>query len=269
MPRVDETTFVIHGLDMDNRAVRASVFAQKLRTLISALQLADKLANGKPAYDYLISGLINGSAGATIRERRRSHGAPQRSAIAVLESTASAIYNGERVNEKITPALVKKVEKLGSGVSKKFSHAELAFSDNNVIRIDDFLLRQTAVAYKVAMLPDIPHSARYFQGIAVGSFDGVLKEIDARGTVLRGKLVLISGGAEIDCVMNKEQVPEARDSFDKRVVIDGTAHYDGLTQMPVRVDVRTIRQIKEGADLMRWRGALRSASHPDIDDEDW
>jgi hypothetical protein len=86
--------------------------------------------------------------------------------------------------------------------------------------------------------------------------------------MLRGKLILSAGGREIDCVMNKDCVPEARGSFDKRVVIEGTAHYDGVSQLTSRIDVRTIRIISDKADLLRWRGAFRSVE-PHEADEDW
>lgn len=106
---------------------------------------------------------------------------------------------------------------------------------------------------------------KFYRGVASGGFDGFLKEIDARGTMLRGKLVLSAGGVEIDCVMNKERVPEARESFDKRVVVNGTAHYDGANQLPSRIDVRTILIVRENADLLKWRGAFRPI---EADDEE-
>jgi hypothetical protein len=266
MPRSDETTFVLHGLDIDKRVVRAAVFIQKLRALVSALQTADEFANGRREHDYLIPKLETGSASVTVRERRRRVSRP-RSPIAVLERAATAIYNGEGNADQLPLTLIDRVQKLGDGVAKRFSHAELAFSGNNVIRIDDFLLRQAQVAIEAITLPEL-QLPTYYRGLAVGTFDGLLKEIDARGTVLRGKLILSAGGLEIDCVMNKERVPEARESFDKRVIIEGAAHYDGLSQVPVRLDVRTIRPVDEaGADLLRWRGAFRPSRDDDIDEE--
>lgn len=267
MPRSDETTFVLHGLDMDNRVVRAGVFVQKLRALLAALQTADEFANGKRSFDFLLPKLETGSASATIRERPRRR-QPVRSSVAVLESVAMAIYNGESNAERLPSTLVARVQKLGAGVSKTFSHAELAFSGANVIRIDDFLLRQADVAVELSNPTDLMLPT-YYRGLAVGTFDGLLKEIDARGTVLRGKLILSAGGLEVDCVMNKERVPEARESFDKRVVVEGVAHYDGIGQVPARLDVRTIRVINdETANLLRWRGAFRQPTDDKLDD-DW
>jgi hypothetical protein len=124
-------------------------------------------------------------------------------------------------------------------------------------------------ADEAAALPELKGSDKFYRGIATCGFDGFLKEIDARGTMLRGKLVLSAGGAEIDCVMNKERVPEARESFDKRVIIEGKAHYDGINQIPSRIDVRTIKILKEDADLLRWRGTFRALDSNEVDDDDW
>ena len=227
MPRKDEITLELHGLDEDNRIVRANVFAQKFRELLSALAIADKLANDKPGFNYVITGLKLGSASVTVREKQRRRERAYASAIRYFEDTASAIYNGDRILERQSPNLVRSVQKLSSGVGKKFQHAEIAFEDN-VIRIDDFLQRQANVAYELATLPELKRSDQFYRGIANGSFDGILKEIDARGTMLRGKLVLSAGGLEIDCVMNKERVRQAGESFDKRVMVEGAAHYDGV-----------------------------------------
>jgi hypothetical protein len=265
MASSDETKFVLHGLDADNRVVRASVFVEKLRTLLAALRIADTIANGKPTFMYMLTKLENGSAAATIREKQGARNRPRHSGIALFESTANAIYNGDRNVDHLPEPLVKQVQKLGKGVATRFSHAEISFSDDVVIRIDDYLLRQTEAAYETLKSPDGPPD-RYYRGIAIGSFDGVLKEIDARGTMLRGKLVLTAGGSEIDCVMNKERVREAGNSFDKRVVIDGAAHYDGEKQLPARLDIKSLRVVSDSSNLLRWRGAFKS----DVDmNDDW
>jgi hypothetical protein len=253
----DETKFVLHGLDADNRIVRAGVFVQKFKILLNALHVADTIANGKPAFMYMLTKLENGSAAVTIREKQITRNRPFRSGIDLLESTANAIYNGDRNIEHLPEPLLKHVEKLSKGVAKNFSHAEISFSDDVVIRIDDYLLRQTEVAYETLKSPETPRD-RYYRGIAIGSFDGFLKEIDARGTMLRGKLVLTAGGLEVDCVMNKDRVLEARNSFDKRVIIEGAAHYDGERQIPSRLDVKSLRIVGDDSNLLRWRGAFKS-----------
>jgi hypothetical protein len=269
MPRRDETTFVLHGLDVDARSVRADVFALKLRTLLAGLREADKFVNGKPSFIYVIADLNTAnSAVVTIRQKQRRR-RPGHSALLVYETAATAIYNGDQSVARYPEGLISQIGKLGDGASHSFSHGEISFADNSVIRIDDFLVRQSEVAEEAfadeAQLASVQH---YYRGIAIGSFDGELKEIDSRGTVLRGKLILSAGGAEIDCVMHKDRVPEAREAFDNRVILEGAAHYDGEQQLPTRIDVSTIR-IVGGRGLINWRGAFAASDQPDSEEEDW
>jgi hypothetical protein len=269
MPRRNEATFVLHGLDVDARSVRAEVFALKLRTLISGLREADRFVNGKPSFIYMIAGLSTAnSAAATIRQKQRSRRSGH-SAITVYENVARAIYNGDQSVIRYPERLISQIKKLGDGALRSFSHGEIAFADDHVIRVDDFLLRQSEAAQEALAVPQTQLGREhYYRGIAIGSFDGELKEIDSRGTVLRGKLILSAGGAEIDCVMNKDRVPEARQAFDNRVIVGGAAHYDGEQQLPTRIDVATIRIMGGRGGLIRWRGAFAGPDERDSE-EDW
>ena len=243
---------------MDARVVRADVFVQKLRDFLSALKAADKLANGRLIHDYMLPNLCNGSAVATVRERPRKRGVSQ-SSIAFFERVATAVYNGDRHEVgALEPEIVRKIEKLSQGVSERFSHAEVSFSDEKVIRIDDYLQHQAEDAL-LAPINAPSEKQQSYRGAAFGAFEGVLKEIDSRGTMLRGKLVLEPSSTEIDCVMNKDRVPEARESFDSRVTIKATAHYDGRSNLPARLDVHEIRRIGEERNLIRWKGAFAQA----------
>lgn len=269
MIRPDETKFVLHGLDIDNRVVRAAVFIQKLRALVQALQAADRLTNGKKSFEYMISKLEMGSAAVVLREKKASTDQPKGSGIALLERTATAIYNSDPDIGRLPDEMIRRVQKFGDGISKTFSHAELGFERDNIIRIDDFLIRQANIVTEPVQVIDGLDRPRLFRGTAIGSFDGVLKEIDARGTVLRGKLVLTAGDIEVDCVMNKDKVPAARNSFDRRVYVDGIAHYDGESALPTRIDVSAITAALDAPDILRWRGSLMRApvAVSDVEDE--
>ena len=265
MPRRDEATLSIHGLDVDARVVRADAFVQKLRDLLGALRAADKLANGRYVHDYLLPKLHDGSAVATVRERPRKRGASQ-SSIVCFERIAVAVYNGDhREIRSLDPDIVRKIEKLSRGASERFSHAEICFADDKVIRIDDYLQHRAEDALLAPADATIGEPQSY-RGGAFGAFEGVLKEIDSRGTMLRGKLVLVPSATEIDCVMNKDRVPDARESFDKRVAIKGTAYYGGRSSLPVRLDVHEIRTINRVGDLTRWKGAFVFPDADDIED---
>ena len=163
--------------------------------------------------------------------------------------------------------LVERIEKLSRGANERFAHAEISFADRTVIRIDDYLQRQAAYAMREPK-DDPAGQLESYRGPSLGTFDGVLKEIDSRGTMLRAKLVLVPSATEIDCVMNKDRVPEARESFDKRVVLKGTARYDGSGGLPARVDVHEIHPIRQMADLTRWKGAFVFPASDDVE-ENW
>jgi hypothetical protein len=167
-----------------------------------------------------------------------------------------AVYNGDRNIARFPHPIVRALIPLVSGVGKNFSHGEVCFAKNNVIRIDDYFAKQVEKA--VFRLDGVtPEKQRFFEGVAFETLDGMVKEIDARGTLVRGKLILTVGGKELDCVFNTSDIQVLRDSFDKRARVEGVAHYDGQSLLPVRIDVRGVSIIQSSGDLRRWRGKLR------------
>ena len=103
-----------------------------------------------------------------------------------------------------------------------------------------------------------------FKGLAIAAFDGILREIDSRGSTVRGKLVLTAGGRELDCLFRREDIPALRQHFDCRARVEGMAHYDGVSLLPGWLEVRRIEPFLTDTDLSRWRGALanRRAARP-------
>lgn len=263
-----ETVLTIHGLDGDNKLVRADVFARKLRAFLAGLAEADKLANdGKRLHRFMIEDLKKGSAQISVREKQATRDVPKASGVATYERALKAIYNGDRSVERLPKRLVANIRSLTTGADREFAHGEVSFEGkDNVVRIDDFLKKQSDRATElVVAAADV--RAPYFQGTAIGSFDGVLKVIDSRaGQTIRAKLITTAGEVEIECIVSRTQLAELKDNFDQRVRIEGTAHYVAESGLPIRVDVHSVSPVKAGADLTRWRGAFR------LDDrhgEDW
>jgi hypothetical protein len=152
---------------------------------------------------------------------------------------------------------------LAKDAGLRFTHGEIAFADN-VIRIDDYLLRQANRT--ILRISGEEIQERYFTGLAFGTFDGVLKEVDARGTLVRGKLILTAGGKELDCVIRKDDIPQVRETFDLRARVEGLAHYDGDYPLPGRLDVKRITLVDKDADLTKWKGAFVRTSTPADED---
>ncbi len=238
-----EVTLTIHGLPVDNGNVRADAFLSEFRALVQSLKLGDRQLNRRRSHAYLIIELnVGRSATATIREtvtttKKRQLPAPS------------------------VPYVAAAVESMESN----FSHAEIVFEENKIIRIDDYFAKQVERALQ-RLEGELQTEQAHFRGVSFDSFDGVLKEADARGVLLRGKLVLTGGNVEIDCVFNRDDIPTVRDSFDRRVRVSGIGHYDGKLPLPERLDVKQLVPIKSDADLVRWRGAL--VRHSADDEED-
>jgi len=264
-----QISLTIHGLDADNKLVRAEVFAQKLSAFLRGLKFSDQFANGTRHHEFVIEDLQKHSAFVCVREKQRTTTPPIHSSIATYENAVRAIYDGQSGLTRYPPKLVKTFTELSRGSSETFQHGEIA-SDSNILRIDDYLLRQTTRALQTIAHPDTkPSNVLLFRGIANGTFDGTLRVMDSRGNLLRATLVTTAGEKEIDCVVKKDLVRNFADAFDQRVRLEGTAHYDGEHALPIRVDARAVRRVKRDADLSRWRGAFRDsgALRQDWDDE--
>ncbi|GFE97659.1 hypothetical protein [Gluconobacter sp. Gdi] len=263
----DKITLKIHGLEVDNDLVRADVFVMKLRAVVDSLKRIDRLNNKKKRHQYIITDLQIGSALATIREKistRSNKGSS--SSIDSFSDIISSVYDGDSVSELNLPKQIfANLRRLTSGSSKAFSHAELTFPHGRIIRIDEFLADRVRDVSAIAN-DNIIVSPEYFLGTAYGTFEGVLQELDARGTLLRGKLIL-NGGVELDCVLNRDEIPTLREQFNQRVSVDAAAHYDGRHPLPVRLEIRRINRLEEMGDLTKWKGAFKPAPYDDMDEE--
>lgn len=261
MTAQNEITLTLHGLDVDNGLVRAEIFLEKLRALLSSLKVADKDANGKKSHNYIVTGLEIGSAKAQLREKVAVKKHRPDSSVGLLKDVVNAVYLGDKNIERFSDDLIQNLAPLVKSVGKSFSHGEIGFNGDNIVRIDDYLAQQFA---KVAARKrgDEEQAATCFEGIAMGTFDGVIQELDSRGTLVRGKLTLTAGGKEIDCVFRREDIALLRESFDTRARVEAVAHYDGESLLPVRLDVRTITVVKPTSDLTRWKGRLKRTSKP-------
>lgn len=265
----DKITLKIHGLKVDRDLVRADVFVEKLQALMSALKGADRLEHGgTPRYEYIIADLAIGSALATLREKPKSRRKlPIASSVGRLSDAVGLINEGDLRRAADLPLpIIRGIQRMTGGASQSFSHAEIIFPHSKVIRVDDFLDERVKEVMALAD-QNRPLQTEYFHGIAFGSFEGVLQELDARGTILKGRLVLSAGGAELDCVMNSEDIPRIRENFNKRVSVEALAHYDGKQALPVRLEIRHIDELEEAPDLTKWCGKFELKAQDDLDEE--
>ena len=267
LQRNNDVTFSIFGMPKDDYNVRVRVFLAEVTSLIRALGQADRAQNKKPAFDYLITDLRSGSNIIQVEERvipkkrKRYPVVRPTSGINYLRRAMTAVYNGEKEARELPDRLLNAVSNITKGVGTDFEHAEIKFDPENIVRIDDYLSRQVdRVLYAEKDWADYrPH---HFAGTSFGSFDGVLKVIDSRGDLVRGKFILTTGRKPLDCLLYGSEIPDIRRCFDLRVRADAIAHYDGDSLLPIRLDIRKLTLVKPEANLLRWGGAFEVPESP-------
>lgn len=246
--------------------VRADVFASKLSGLIKALKAADRQCHGNKTYEYYIRDLHYGSAYAAIAERPYStKKVPQLSSVSTVQSAAASVRDGLGIPKDTAPTIAKVLAALGNGSDKSFSHGEIGIKGqkDTVVRIDKFFDKRADRAYSEFKSPD--NVVNLFEGVAFGTFDGELKEVDLRGTVASAKLVLNTGGIELDCTCNAVTVDNLRDALNQRVTVSALAHYNGRDRLPEQIDIKRIDMLGKVGSLAKWRGEF---SLPYPSDED-
>ena len=244
-----EIELKVHGLTKeDHGRVSARLFAAKLTQFVAALEAADTLANGSQVHDYILANMHMSEPTALLREIPLRSYIAERSAIPVFNDAVDGIKVQDSRIDRLAP-VVKKISRLTSGATKGFGFAEIR-SDNNVVRIDEFLKKRIVAARKKVR-------GSWYEGASYGSFDGVLDYVDLRGNLPQIKLTLSTGGKEIDCVCTKEAIDALGDALHQRVRVYGRAIYSSAFPLPLRVEVSSIEPIKKDGDLTRWRGAFR------------
>lgn len=267
-----ELTLTIHGLDEYNQDVDGEVFARKLGAFVRGLAAADKAANGKRVFKFLLTDLSKNTATASLREQVAVKGSRRGSGLSYYVAGVEAIYDNTPRAKDLPAAFVREVVALNKGVGHTFSFGEIKSNENFAIRVDEFLESRaeailSSINHDEGLLSETDRAG--FSGVAFVSLDGVLKAVDLRGVTQKAALVLTAGGKQIECVVNTLAVSKLRDALDRRVTVYGRAHYEGASGLPTRLDVRDVRIFPErtDADLARWRGHFRipaDASEEDV-----
>jgi hypothetical protein len=254
----DQLELKVHGLtEADHGRVAGRVFADKLKQVVQALEEADRLANGKIVHEYVLASMHMSEPTAVLAERLVSARGGI-SAIPIFNEAFEAIKANDRRVLDLAP-VIKRVQSLTVGVNKKFGFAEIRTSEN-VFRIDDFLKRRAVDARRKSV-------GVWFDGIAYGSFDGVLRFVDLRGSLPEIKLTLTAGGKEIDCVCRREDIDSLGEVLDRRVRVSGRAIYTSSSPLPMRVEVQSIEPVVRKNDFSKWLGSFEPFDQSDWDVE--
>lgn len=261
----EELTLTLYGLDAFNRDVDGEVFARKFFKFMQGLAEADTATNGKRSLKYLISDLNKNTATAKVREQavRVDEGVPK-SGIAFYEAGVQQIYNDSVAARSLPQRFVKYVLDVANDAGNSFAKGEIKHGAT-IVPIDHLLESRAR-----GILKDINRAKTgtlpFYVGTAHGSFDGTLLLLDALKGGDRAVLVLTAGGRQIECDIASVPSERAAAAFKKRCTVFGTAHYDGVSPLPIKIAATDIVPVDGGDGLERWVGAFQRS--PD-DDEDW
>jgi hypothetical protein len=256
-PRPDEVRIYIEASDKsggsDRSFVPASVFNDMFSSVLAALQAADEDLHGKKAAKrFFVSHLKIGSGEFGIIEQ---DAVPRASdAVALFKRVTQSVYRSEFSVAAEYGRLSKKLEKIGKKITGEYAIIA-KFADGEEVPFDTFFANQTRRL--IAEKDQSMTRPAFFAGSAFGAFDGRLGNIDYRGAVWIGHLVLDGSNVQIECVFDRSR---GEDSFNrygnKRVSVTGRAIYTGDSQLPERIQVVEIEEITPAVEYKEMRGSL-------------
>jgi hypothetical protein len=257
----------VEARDYDLGPIPAELFKKTFDAFLTALQVTDRELQPKArSSEFFISQLALNPYEFGVLEKRRSYGQSSPSAIEYFRRCAEGIYRSDYQTVVRHPRLTRAFIRIVKALDPSF-HVLAQFSDTE-LPVDDFFGRQVdRVGFK-----DDPGSQadNWFLGSAMMSFEGRLDEIDYRGAVWTGDLMLPAGTTHIECVFDKSQGEDALNPFgNKNVCITGRAIYTGDSQLPERIEVISIEErahVKAAIDI---RGSLCLTDFSERDDFDY
>jgi hypothetical protein len=244
----------VEARDYDLGPIPAELFKKTYDAFLTALQVTDRELQPKArSSEFFISQLALNPYEFGILEKRRSYGQSSPSAIEYFRRCAEGIYRSDYQTVVRHPRLTRAFIRIVKALDPDF-HVLAQFVDTE-LPVDDFFGRQVdRVGAKEA---SGLQTDNWFLGSAMMSFEGRLDEIDYRGAVWTGDLMLPAGTTHIECVFDKSQGEDALNPFgNKNVCITGRAIYTGDSQLPERIEVLSIEERAHVNAAVDIRGSL-------------
>jgi hypothetical protein len=244
----------VEARDYDLGPIPAELFKKTFDAFLTALQVTDRELQPKArSSEFLISQLALNPYEFGILEKRRPHSQNVPSAIEFFRRCAEGIYRSDYQTVVKHPRLTRAFIRIVKALDEDF-HVLAQFVDTE-LPIDNFFGRQVD---RVGAKDDPASQAdNWFLGSAMMSFEGRLDEIDYRGAVWTGDLMLPAGTTHVECVFDKSQGEDALNPFgNKNVCITGRAIYTGDSQLPERIEVISIEERAHVNAAIDIRGSL-------------
>ena len=255
----------VEARDYDLGPIPAELFKKTFDAILTALQVTDRELQPKAkSSEFFISQLALNPYEFGILEKRRSFGQNSPTAIEYFRRCAEGIYRSDYQTVVRHPRLTRAFIRIVKALDPEF-HVLAQFADTE-LPVDDFFARQVdRVGIKEA--PGL-QADNWFLGSAMMSFEGRLDEIDYRGAVWTGDLMLPAGTTHIECVFDKSQGEDALNPFgNKNVCITGRAIYTGDSQLPERIEVISIEERAHVNAAIDIRGSLCLTRFSERDDD--
>lgn len=259
-PGGTDLRLTIYGLDIHGDEVDAAVFADKLKKLVSGLKRLDTFYNSSGQHRFMIHDLEFSSATVMLREKEVKSRPVRRSPSLRFAQIGAAASSGDsfRIENAADEYALSVYKSLAHGAGESFSYGVVNRSDVGPVRIDRLLESRVdrIISAAIDAAKEVP--PRFFRGVALSTYDGIMKLVDIRGMFPEAKLVLSAGGKEVSCVIPAENVDALRSSLGRRALVSGRAQHDGRSILPERIDVTSIRLIDDGApNIISLRGRLQ------------
>jgi hypothetical protein len=237
--------------------IPAQLFKKIYDSFLAAFLAADREIHMKSvASTFFVSYLSMGSCQFGIVEKQKAFGRDGGSAIDLFTQCARQIHRSDypmltryprlarafrRIAKALDPSIIVVVQHCGAELS-----------------MDDFFCRQLD---RVGSTREtIAAGDCWFAGAAMTAFEGRLSQIDYRGVVWSGRLLLNGGEAEIECVFDKSKGEDAFNAFgNKAVSVAGRAIFTGDSPLPERIEVMRIEARAESG-----LGAADRAAPPQL-----
>ncbi len=254
---------LVEARDYDVGPIPAQLFKKTFDGFFTALETTDRELQPKSrSSEFVISHLALNSCEFGITEKRRSSGQNTPSAVEFFRRCAEGIYRSDYQTVVRHPRLTRAFVRIVKALDPRF-HVLARFNDTE-LPIDDFFARQVD---RVGVRNGGSQADNWFLGSAMMSFEGRLDQIDYRGAVWTGDLMLPAGTTHIECVFDKSQGEDSLNPFgNKNVCITGRAIYTGDSQLPERIEVLDIEERAHVSSAIDIRGSLDLAEFSEGDE---
>jgi hypothetical protein len=255
----------VEARDYDLAPIPAELFKKTFDAFLTALQVTDRELQPKTrSSEFLVSQLaVNPSEFGILERRKATIGQTSPSAIDFFRRCAEGIYRSDYQAVVRHPRVTRAFIRIVKALNPSF-HVLAQFRDTE-LPIDDFFRRQVD---RVGAKDDQVRTDNWFLGSAIMSFEGRLDEIDYRGPVWTGDLMLPAGTTHVECVFDKSQGEDWLNPFgNKNVCVTGRAIYTGDSQLPERIEVLTIEERTHVNAAIDIRGSLRMTPSQDEDND--